>query len=203
MASHPNFDPNQLDNAWNELIEDPQAPLINRVTQGSYPTGDLAGLPFVQAAANPEVASLSLRLPLADTAFPEEATPLELAFAAAALSNAGVRPPARLALSYQHPEQEWQVFSPLGTAAKLLTPTEANNLETEYQSADLPIWQIRTIPAGEELTWYLAGTIANQDNPSTGSGQHAPLTLALVLEEENLPLAEEIGQALLTMAMSH
>ncbi len=208
MASHPGFDPNQLDEAWDQLIQNPLAPLINRVTQGSYPTGDLAGLPFMQAAASPEVKRVALRLPLAETAFPGDATPLDAAFAAAALRNAGARPAARLALSYQHPGQGgWQLFPLMGFAAQLLPPDEANALARGFQypqgtlASNLPVWHVSAAPAGEELTWYLAGTLPNEAGPSTGSGQRFPLTLALVLEEENLPLAEEIGQAVLSAAM--
>ena len=52
---------------------------------------------------------------------------------------------------------------------------------------------IRRFMVNEEITWYLAG-ISPTDSTF-------PFALALVLEEENLPLAEEIGQALLTEAM--
>jgi cell division protein FtsW (lipid II flippase) len=199
MASHPSFDPNQLDDTWDNLIRDPLAPLINRTTQGSYPTGDLTELPFMLVAANPEVERISLRLPLADTAFPEESTPLETAFAAASLSNDGVRPAARLALSYQHPHQGWLTFPPLGVPIKLFTPMEINAQISAHQDLDLSIWQIATIPKNEALTWYLAGTLPGHEFLSSGQ---SPLTLALVLEEKNLPLAEKIGQALIMEVLS-
>lgn len=44
MASHPTYDPNTLDETWEALREDERAPLINRVTQGLFPVGDLARL---------------------------------------------------------------------------------------------------------------------------------------------------------------
>jgi hypothetical protein len=192
MSSQPGFDPNQLDDTWGQLIQDPQAPLINRSTQGKYPTGELSQLPFMQAAAGSEVARPTIRLPLAETNFPEEATPLDVAFAAASLSNAGVRPVARLALSYQHPELGWQLFPPMGKAVKLLHPEDADTLNSTLLSPDLPIWQITSIPDDEDLTWYLAGT---------QTAKSPALTLALVLEEENLPLAEEIGKAVILAGM--
>lgn len=43
MASHPTFDPNQLDQSWQDLVNDPQAPLFNRATQGLYPVGAALG----------------------------------------------------------------------------------------------------------------------------------------------------------------
>lgn len=50
MASHPYFDPNQLETRWADLIQDPDAPLINRATQGQYPPGTALG-PFLLAYA--------------------------------------------------------------------------------------------------------------------------------------------------------
>lgn len=43
IASHPTFDPNQLDQSWPDLVKDPEAPLLNRATQGLYPTGTSLG----------------------------------------------------------------------------------------------------------------------------------------------------------------
>ncbi len=48
MASHPNYDPNQLDKNWAKLVSDPNAPLLNRATQGQYPPGPALG-PFIYA----------------------------------------------------------------------------------------------------------------------------------------------------------
>src|SRR5258708_6180631 len=39
MVSVPTFDPNTLDQAYDELLKDPAAPLLNRVTQGLYQPG--------------------------------------------------------------------------------------------------------------------------------------------------------------------
>ncbi|HIQ01887.1 MAG TPA: hypothetical protein EYH30_07125, partial [Anaerolineales bacterium] len=39
MASAPTFDPARLDEAWDQLREDPAAPLVNRATQGLYQPG--------------------------------------------------------------------------------------------------------------------------------------------------------------------
>ena len=44
MANHPTFDPNALETTWDTLVDDPAAPLLNRVTQGLFPVGDLARL---------------------------------------------------------------------------------------------------------------------------------------------------------------
>ena len=50
MASTPGYDPNQLDEAFDTLAQDEEAPLVNRVTQGQYQPG-LVIEPFVLAQA--------------------------------------------------------------------------------------------------------------------------------------------------------
>jgi hypothetical protein len=92
-------------------------------------------------------------------------------------------------------------FPPLGTTAELLSPSEVDVLISNLFSTDLTFWQISAIPTGEELTWYLAGTLA-ENELSTESAQSTPFTLALVLEEHNLPLAEEIGHIILNEVMN-
>ncbi len=50
MVSHPNYDPNLLDEQFDELTADAQAPLLNRATQGQYQPGRVLQ-PFILAAA--------------------------------------------------------------------------------------------------------------------------------------------------------
>ncbi len=50
MASHPPFDPNQLDREWSSLVEDVHSPLVNRVTQGLYQPGAALGVFFLENA---------------------------------------------------------------------------------------------------------------------------------------------------------
>lgn len=45
MASHPYFDPMNLETIWTDLIQSPDAPLLNRATQGQYSPGSALG-PF-------------------------------------------------------------------------------------------------------------------------------------------------------------
>ena len=45
MASHPAFDPNQLDQNWEKWVIDPKYPLVNRATQINYPANTILG-PF-------------------------------------------------------------------------------------------------------------------------------------------------------------
>lgn len=50
MVSHPDFDPNKLEEEFDDLLADKDAPLLNRVTQGQYQPG-LVLQPFLMAAA--------------------------------------------------------------------------------------------------------------------------------------------------------
>ncbi len=198
MASHPGFDSNLLEQTWNDLIQDPQTPLVNRATQGSYPLGNLGELLFDGDAYLRWLGiAPQLRLPLAyEPPGSGVVNPLQVSLAAAALSNGGTMPAPRLALSYRSPAGDWIVLPPVGAAHSLMTREQAKAITAGYQDTETAsIWELISTPPDEELTWYLAGSL-----PSTGQG--VPLALALVLEEENLPLAEEIGQTLLAAAMS-
>jgi cell division protein FtsW (lipid II flippase) len=197
MASHPTFDPNQLDGTWEDLIQDPLTPLLNRATQGSYPLGDLGDLLF----AGPEyfnwlAITPQLRLPLAyEPPGSGMVTPLQLVLAAAALSNAGTMPAPRLTLSYQSSDGNWIVLPLLSNTTTLMSPEQADAVAAGLQHhGNAAIWEIVSIPAGEDLTWYLAGNLPGEAK--------IPLALALVLEEQNLSLAEEIGRTILEAALS-
>jgi peptidoglycan glycosyltransferase len=57
LASTPGFDPNNLDDLWDELSIDPQAPLLNRATQGLYQPGTILQPVILGAALNYRTAS--------------------------------------------------------------------------------------------------------------------------------------------------
>jgi hypothetical protein len=193
MASHPTFNPNQLDDQWDDLLQDPQSPLLNRVTQGSYPTGDLASLLFIRNTNNPEIDSISLRLPIADTDYPLKSTLLEIAMAASVLSNQGVRPAPGIVQLMENPDGGWLLLSPLNTPNKIMSSGEAQDIASSMTAPDSQIWQLVHVPLGEKLTWYIGGT--------TPDWSGLPLAAVLVLEEVNSSLAEEIGESVLSAAM--
>jgi cell division protein FtsW (lipid II flippase) len=55
MASYPNFDPNQLEQTWAELLQDERAPLVNRATQGSYQPGPTLATLSLPAFYDPDL----------------------------------------------------------------------------------------------------------------------------------------------------
>jgi cell division protein FtsW (lipid II flippase) len=181
MASHPTYDPNLLDEIGDDLSSDEDSPLLNRATQGSYPLSAELGA-LVQAT--PETI---IRVPVAETE-PGYASPLAMSLLAAALSNAGVAPAPRLALAVKTPQSGWLVLAAQGQPQTLFSPAKSKELQQNFRG-DFPYWQIST-RASNGTRWLLAGTPVNW--------QGTPLGLALVLEENEATLAEEIADALLS-----
>lgn len=267
MASHPNFDPNRLEEIWLDLLQDPNAPLLNRATQGLYPPGPALG-PFLLAyaardgslpprpsgldytaegerwtcAEQPQpplsigkVIAGGCPAPLAAIgaemgadalaglfeslgfytapALPLQAappstpgidrvelaaigqedlavTPLQMALAAAALSNDGAQPSPALALAMRTPDNGWTPL-PHEPGRETLLAGGARLATRALAQDDAPYWQAAAVARSgeEEITWFLGGSLLD--------GQGPRLALALVLEENNPALAREIGQALL------
>ena len=194
MASHPYYDPNQLDEVWETLLQEPKSPLLNRVVQGSYPTGNLSTLLDLENLEEGTNINDSLRLPMVSTNFPAESTILELALAASALSNGGIQMSPKIAQLMRNPDGGWLIMSPLDSALERYQPDEVVDLVNNLSLPGSLTWQILHIPQGESLTWYVSGT--------TSRWEGLPLTLALVLEMDNAALTEEIGQSILAGIMA-
>jgi cell division protein FtsW (lipid II flippase) len=215
MASHPTYDQNKLDEEGPSLAQDPRAPLLDRATQGTYPPGS-ALIPFHQAAGlggYPSGSSLEklyeslgfytapeLRLPVAaaSTARGElRVSPLQMALAAATLSNQGILPAPRLAMAVDTPQQGWVILPPLGEPSEALsaqaTATTAESLIVSGQ----PFWQAsgKGVETQEHktITWYLAGTLPDW--------QGTPLALVIAIEEDNPTFSEYLGQTLMQEAL--
>jgi cell division protein FtsW (lipid II flippase) len=267
MASHPSFDPNQLDQNWDAWVNDPQALFLNRATQGQYPVGtalspfllamtltqgSLPGQPSVTSivldgknwdcatqSTTSQItwaeaitngcpgAALDLRhilpsdkitllydtlgfqtepqipLPVAklqaanitdtDLAALGQAkisvSPLQMALAAAMLSNDGSRPEPRIASAINTPQQGW-VILPSNTPSKALLP-QGTAAARYLQMNSMPTWQVTAtaLTSNNRFSWYLAGTVPDWEG--------TPLAMALLLEEDNPGLAQRIGSTVL------
>jgi cell division protein FtsW (lipid II flippase) len=117
-------------------------------------------------------------------------SPLQMALAASALSPQGVISAPRIASAFQSPQQNWVVL-PAAQAPVSQSFSSRNAVTVLLQSQQLPVWEVTaTAPSPKgKVTWYLAGTI------DTWKG--TPLSLALVLEENDPASAQIIGQSLL------
>ncbi|MGE5249556.1 MAG: FtsW/RodA/SpoVE family cell cycle protein, partial [Bacteroidota bacterium] len=213
MASHPTFDPAALDDQGAELSTDPHAPLLNRAVQGAYPLGT-AATPFLAADAGPgqnQIRDLytrlgfytapQLRIPviapqLSGPPAQLRASPLQVALAAAALSNRGVRPAARSALAVNSPQQGWIILPPLSQPVEALPPASADRAAGNFLLQGQSYWEYagQASQGGDMITWYLGGTLPNW--------QGTPLAVAVALEEDNLYLARQIGRQLLEHSLA-
>lgn len=161
MASRPTFDPNRLDDDWDVLTDDPAAPLLNRVTQGLFPLGDLVSL--VTALAEAEGKSLPVvarqlyfdrdvpfALPTVAGVLPPNlpekqgeiaVTPLHMAWVMAALAGDGSAIPPKL------------VSAADGSAAvRLLAVDTAAALRAQF--ANVSAVALPEVTGAEPLSWY-------------------------------------------------
>jgi cell division protein FtsW (lipid II flippase) len=213
MASHPAYDPNLLDETGEGLRTDPNAPLVNRAAQGSYPPASLLD-PLLAARFgqdSPPDAALQtafynllglysipdLRLPVGTPSkFGElenlRVSPLQMILAFAPLSNQGILPAPRIALAVDTPSQGWVILPANGDPLEVMEEAKAHQTAESLQVADQPYWQFesRVNEKEKSFTWFVAGTLPNW--------QGTPLTLIVLLEEDNAPLVNSLGEALLS-----
>lgn len=190
MASHPTFDANHLDEAWDELVNDPNAPLLNRAVLGRYPIGDIerifpAGFAPLQIDPTPP---LRLQLPMPTQGASPGYSPLQMALAAATVSAGGVRPAPQLVAAVNTPLAGWVPLEPLAATVQALDPLQAESIAARYAYSELPVWGNTELIVREgrvTLTWFLGGTLPGGNLPA--------YVVAVVLEEENPTLAEQIG----------
>ena len=134
-----------------------------------------------------------------------QVSPLQMALAAASMSNAGERPVPRLVVAVDTPQSGWVILPVTGLPQQALQPQAANITAQTLASSELPLWQVvaadkeDTSAAWESsrgyagYTWYLGGTSLDW----TG----ASLAIAVLLEEYNPQLVQEIGRSMFQNAM--
>lgn len=213
MASHPTLNPNELDTHATTLLQDPGSPFLDRATQGQYPPGD-SMLPFIQASGfnkwpSKDVAeewyttlgfysAADINLPVAAASTPGSplrVSPLQMALAAATLSNDGIRPLPRLVMAVDTPIQGWVVLPALGESMKVFPSANAVGTAQGLMISGQPFWQwnARATQENHTFSWSLGGTLPNM--------QGSPLAVVVLLEENNLNKAGLIGRTLLEAAL--
>lgn len=211
MASHPTYDPNQLDELGSQLIENLAAPLINRAAHGAYLPGT-ALQPFLDAQFGDNAASEQqimdfysrlglydapqLRMPVSPASTfrattPLRVSPLQMALAASALSNHGTEPPPRIALAVNTLQEGWVILPALSQPVEVMQASAADAAAQLSVSRGYAYWQHtgQAAQGKSVVTWFLGGTIPDW--------QGTPLAIVVVLEENNIYLAERIGQTIL------
>jgi len=214
MASHPVYDPNKLNETGTFLAQDPNAPLVNRAAQGMYQTGD-AVMPFlysfgsVNGLADKQKIDLfenlgfytapQASLPVSPATPVGElinlrVSPLQMAIAAASLSNAGTRPAPRIALAVNTPQQGWVVLPASSDPVNVFSAAAAEKITQRLSTQDQPFWEW-TGSGGSNaqlVSWYLGGTLSRW--------QGTPLTVVVLLEGNHSSNAKGMGQQLLQTA---
>jgi hypothetical protein len=119
-------------------------------------------------------------------------SPLQMALATAAISNNGIRPPARVALAVNTPQQGWVILPALDEPVEALPGPFARETALAF-AGENPFWSYTSVTNDPPLTWHIAGTLPDWSG--------TPLALVVLLEEDNRPLASEMGQELLDTAL--
>ena len=216
MASHPTYDPNKLGEEGEALAQNLSAPLVNRATQGLYPLGTTM-LPLIRAKfgeAQPTVSELNtyyrelglfrapaINMPVAfdagkNSAENLKASPLQVSLAAALLSHDGNMPAPRIATAVNTPKQGWVVLSAEGMPIKVIQADAANEAALSFIKKGKSYWShVGQASTGDKtFTWLLAGTLPDWKG--------TPLVLVVLLEENNVFLANYIGDNLLDEALN-
>ena len=205
IASHPTFDPNRLDQQITALLKDPQSPLLDRAAQEAYPLGSAmqAWLQSIDSSSQAFTAlgfytAPNLHLPVAATSLPGQSlriSPLQMALAASALSDKGLRPAPRLVMAVKTPSQGWVVLPSLSQPVQVLSASSAASATQARMVKGQPLWQWDGLAGtvNKPIAWALAGTQPNW--------QATPLAIVVLLEDANQQWAASIGQQLLVAAM--
>jgi cell division protein FtsW (lipid II flippase) len=215
MASHPTFDPNKLDEVGSALAQDKNAALINRAAQGMYAPGTSLLLftnTFEQAGELSDEQLRALYRGLGFYTTPQaripttlavqegeianlRVSPLQMALAAATLSNGGMRPPPRIALAVNTSQQGWVVLPGLSEPVEVFTPEAAKDATSPLVVQNQPYWEWigRTNPDQGLETWYLAGTVSNW--------QGSPLSVVVLIEGNYPATIQNVGRELIQEAI--
>ncbi len=217
MSSHPTFNPNHLAESGAKFLTDPNKPLINRATLGQYPTGTTIMEPFVQALTGSSSANETfmvnvykafgfyqtpqIQLPTASASSEADialtrVSPLQMALASTVFSNHGLIPAPRIAMAVNTPSEGWVTLPALGLPIEALQAPAADEAVSSYLVENQTYWQHigQAQEGASSFTWFIGGTSPNW--------QATPLVIVVLLEEDDLRLAQRIGQELLVDAMN-
>jgi hypothetical protein len=217
MASHPTFDPNTLSETGNQLINDPDAPLLNRASQGAYSAGSILSL-FIHAKEIEKGAALTtqdiidlykmlgffeqpqVNLPVG----PAPATgnieqlrisPLQAALAATTLANEGLKSEGQIVSGIKPKNSDWIILSPQNNSIQIFSSSTVDKVTENALVAMQPYWRIvsEDVSSTSGIAWFIGGT------PSGWQG--TPLIAVVALENGDTEMADFIGQELLKSAL--
>jgi len=176
------------------------ADLLNSLTDLGLFTAPPLRLPS-QSSSPPESDFDPVRLLLSqDNPAPEDSllvSPLQMALAAAALSNQGIRPAPLLVLAVDTPQSGWVMLPSLVTAVEVFSAQTARAIAEQLADPSLPTWRTTACvqySASDGVCWYLGGT--------RESWAGTPFALAVLLENPDPELVTAIGREILETAIT-
>ena len=116
---------------------------------------------------------------------------------AEALTNQGMSPTTSIASAVNTPEQGWVVLSVANQPIEVMQAEAANEAALSFIVEGKPFWSHigrASIDHETVVTWLIAVTLP--------SWSGTPLVLVVTLEENNIHLAERIGENILDAATS-
>lgn len=126
---------------------------------------------------------------------PLRISPLQLARAAAAITNQGTAPAPYLVSAVNTPAEGWVLF-PQEEAAQISDSAVSRMVQEAFAYSAINGWEFtgRAFDQKSDFSWYLAGT--------TKDWQGNPLVLAVIIEEDDLTYVQYIGREILKAAYS-
>jgi len=125
-----------------------------------------------------------------------------MALAAATLSNGGVRPVPRLAVSVNTPQAGWVMLPVSSQPQQVFTSQAAARTILALSDGESSTWHAVAVgdkgvgyawEANQGYAWYMGGTLTEWPG--------APLAIAVILEENDPQRVLELGHSLLQAAM--
>jgi len=162
------------------------APLIRLPAQSGLPPE--AGVDLVHLLLNQEDAASGASLMV---------SPLQMALAAAALSNQGTRPAPLLVMAVDTTQSGWVMLPSLSEPAEVFSPQTARSAAEALADPSLPIWQTTAClryTTRDGICWYLGGT--------REAWPGAPFALALLVENYDPALVTRLGRSMLEAAVT-
>jgi len=123
-------------------------------------------------------------------------SPLQMALAAAALSNYGQVPPVQLALAVENADGSWLQLEPQAESRAVLSSVFAQTTAQRLADDKYSIWELTAYALdsnGEIITWYLAGSLVE--------GNDEQRVVVVLLEGNSATRARSIGNSLLLAAL--
>jgi hypothetical protein len=170
----------------------PELPITSLINFGLYSDPQLRLQVAPPSAVNPEADLTAMALGQAEL----RVSPLQMALAYAALSAGGTRPAPRITLAVNTPQNGWVVLPSLDSSHNATNEFAANATAGQLAAPEALFWQTtaRALNGDKTIVWYLAGTLP--------SWSGSPLTLVVLLEEDDPAAVQQIGSALMQQALA-